>query len=80
MLLQRDDVLVEQADTALAGTPWYGALVVGAAVDADAAMAGRLQAQEPVAVGQDVAAAVPEVVLPRRCILYHRDLEGLAGR
>ena len=34
LLLQRDDVLIAQTDTAFAGTAWDAALIVGAAVDA----------------------------------------------
>ena len=79
MLFQRDDVLVEQTDAALTGATGNGALVVGAAVDADALEAGRGQPQEPVSVGPDVAAAVMKVVFPGRCILYHGDLERLAS-
>ena len=78
VFLQGDDVLVEQADAALAGTAGNGALVVGAAVDADALVAGRFKSQEPVSVGLDVAPAVLEVVFPRRCVLDHRDFEGLS--
>ena len=75
MLLQCDDVIVQQADAAFAGAAWHGVLVVGAAVDADALVAGCFQAQEPVAVGLDVAATVLEVMLPSRGILYHGDFE-----
>ena len=78
VLLEGDDVLVKQADAALAGAAGDGVLVVGAAVDADAAVAGRLQPEEPVSVGLDVAATVLEVVAPRGCVLNHGDLEGLA--
>ena len=78
MLLEGDDVLVEQADAALAGTAWHGVLVARAAVDADALVAGCGQSQEPVAVGLDVAAPVMEVVPPGGSVLDHRDLEGLA--
>ena len=80
MLFQGDDVLVEQADAALAGTARHGVLVVGTAMDADTLVTGRGKAQEPVPIGQDVAAAVLEVVPPCGCVLYHGDLEGLAGR
>ena len=48
-------------------------------MDADALVAGGQQAQEPMAVGLDAATAVTKVVLPRRGILYHGNLEGLAG-
>jgi len=78
MLLERDDILVKQADATLAGTAGDGVLVVGAAVDADTLVAGRLEAQEPVSVSQDVATSVLEVVLPCRGILNHGDFEGLA--
>ena len=78
VLLQGDDVLVEQADAALASTARHGVLVVGAAVDADALVTGRFEPEEPVAVGLDVAAAVLEVVLPGRGVLNHGNLEGLA--
>ena len=77
-LLQRDDVLVEQSDAALAGASGHCALVVGAAVDADAAMPGSLEPEEPVAVGQDAAPSVAKVVFPRRGILDHGDGERLA--
>ena len=65
VLLQRDDVLVEQTDAALAGAASDGVLVIGAAVDADAAVAWRIKPEEPVPVGLDVATAVLEVVAPR---------------
>ena len=45
-------------------TAGHGVLVIGASMDADAAMARCLEAQEPVPVGQDAAAAVLEVVVP----------------
>ena len=79
MFLEGDDVFVEQADAAFAGTAGDGVLVVGAAMDADALMTGRFQTQEPVAVGFDAATAVLEVVMPCRCILDHGDLKGFAG-
>ena len=78
LLFQDNDVLVQQADAALAGAARHGALVVGAAVDADAAMTGGLQAQEPVPVGQDAASPVAEVVFPSRGILNHGNGERLA--
>ena len=34
LLLQRDDVLIAQTDTAFTGTAWDAVLIVGAAVDA----------------------------------------------
>lgn len=80
VLFQRNDVLVEQADATLAGAAGNGVLVVGAAVDADALVARSLQTKEPVAIGLDVAAAIVKVVFPGRSVLYHGDLEGLAGR
>ncbi len=80
VLFQRNDVLVEQADATLAGAAGDGVLVVGAAVDAYALVAGRLQAEEPVTIGLDIATAVVEVVFPGRSVLYHGDLERLAGR
>ncbi len=80
VLLQGDDVLVEQADAALAGSTGNSTLIVGAAVDADALVTRRGQSQEPVAVGLDAAASVVEIVSPCRGVLYHRDLEGLASR
>ena len=42
VFLKGDDVLVEQADAALTGTAGNGVFVVGAAMDADAAVSGRL--------------------------------------
>ena len=78
MLFQRDNVLVEQADAALAGTAGDGILIVGAAVDAYALKAWCGQSQEPVPVGPDVAAAVVEIVFPGRGILYHSDFERFA--
>ena len=79
VFLQGNNVLVEQADAALTGAAGDGVFVVGAAVDADAAPTVGVQAQEPVAVGQDVAAAVLEVVFPGRGVLYHRNAEGSAS-
>ena len=78
VLLQRDDVFVEKADAAFTGTARNGALVVGAAVDADALESRGGKTQEPVSVGQDVATAVMKIVFPCRGILYHGNLEGLA--
>ena len=78
VLLEGDNVLVKQADAAFAGTTGNRILVIGAAVDADAAVAGCLQAQEPVPVGQNAATAVLEVVMPGGRVLNHCDLEGLA--
>ena len=47
VLLQGDDVLVEQADAALAGAAGDGVLVVGAAMDADAHSAGKDEIDHP---------------------------------
>jgi len=78
VLFQGDDVLVEQADAALAGSAWHGVLVARAAVDADALVSWSRESEEPVPVGKDVAAAVMEVVPPGGGILDHGDLEWLA--
>ena len=78
VFLEGDDVIVEEADAALAGASGDWFLVVGAAVDANAFVSRGLESQEPVAVGFDVAASVMEVVFPRWGVLYHRDFEGLA--
>ena len=77
VLLEGDDVLVAQADAALTGTARHRALVVGAAVDADAAVPRGEQTQEPVPVGLDVAAPVLEVVPPGARVLDHGDFERL---
>jgi len=78
VLLQGDDVLVEQADAALAGTARHGVLIIRAAVDTDALVTGCSQTQKPVAIGQNVASAVMEVMLPCRGVLDHRDFERFA--
>ncbi len=78
VLLERDDVLVTQTDAALASTTRHRTLIVGAAVDADATVAWRKQAQEPVPVGLDAATTILEVVLPCAGILDGSNLERLA--
>ena len=60
VLLERDDVLVTQTDAALASTTRHRTLIVGAAVDADATVAWREQAQEPVPVSLDAATTILE--------------------
>ena len=77
--LEVDDVVVAQTDAALAGAPRHARLIVGAAVDAYSAVSRSDQAHKPVAIGLDVATAVLEVVLPRRCILYLADAKRLAS-
>ena len=64
VFLEGDDVLVAEADTALAGASGDSVLVVGAAVDADAAVSRRFQTQEPVTVGEDISATIFKVMLP----------------
>ena len=64
VFFERDDILVEQADAAFAGATGNTLLVIGAAMNTNAAVAGCFQTQEPMSVGLDVAASVLEVVAP----------------
>ena len=75
LLLQGDDVLVVEADAALTGTTGDGVLIVGATMNAYAGEAWSLQPQEPVAVGQDGTATIPEIVPPLAGVINLGNLE-----
>ena len=77
-LLEGDDVGVVQADAAFACASWHAVLVVGAAMNANAVVAGRDKPQEPVAIGENGTSSIAKVVRPVMSWLYGIDDERLA--
>ena len=72
------DVGVAQTDATFTVAAGNTRLVARAAVDADAGVSGGYQAQEPVAIGGQIAATVLEVVLPTAGGLYLAYLKRVA--